>query len=120
MRWLFTLAAFGALSGCSYDAEKSDLTFEITNISQTNLVNHLDVTLTLADGVPHVVHPTFGAQSTPTVELSFSSGGQGGTYTLQVTALDRDQNTFGTATATGPVAEALSPNKKTVALSGGP
>jgi hypothetical protein len=88
------LAAFVALAGCSFDPEKSDLTVNVVNISQsaTDNVNHLDVTLTLPDGSTHLYHPTFGAQSTPSVVLSLATGGQIGPYTLTVVQANRNQS----------------------------
>jgi hypothetical protein len=101
------LAAFLALAGCSFDAEKSDISVTVTNISQTQDVNHLDVTLTLPDGSTQVFHPTFGPQSTTTVDLSLSSGGQTGAFTLKVDEVPHNKTTVGTMTVIGtlPVTE---------------
>ena len=95
-----SLVALLALTACSYDPDKSDITVTVNNISQAANVNHLDVTLTLADG-PHVYHPTFGQQSTTSVDLSLSSGGQTGTFTLKVEQFDRNSTSFGSTTVNG-------------------
>jgi len=100
MRSIF-LAALIALAGCSFDDEKSDMSFEVTNIDQIDNVNHLVVTLTLPDASTHTFQPNFGPQSSNTVSLALSSGSQIGAYSLEVDELDRNSTKFGTVTISG-------------------
>ena len=94
------LVAILALTACSWDPDASDINVTVNNIAQSTTanVNHLDVTLTLADG-PHVFHPTFGPQSGGTIVLALSSNGQGGTATVKVEQFDRNATSFGSATS---------------------
>jgi hypothetical protein len=97
------LAALIGLAGCTFDAEKSDMNFEVTNIdsSTSDSVNHLIVTLTLPDASTHTYQPTFGAVSNPALALALPSGGQTGAYTLKVEQFDRNATSFGSTTTTG-------------------
>lgn len=111
------LVAVLALTACSWDQDKSDMSFKITGISQStnDNVDHLIVTLTLADG-PHTYTPTFGPQSSTEVDLSLSSNGQAGAYTLSVQQSNHNKDTVGapatvtgTLPVTGTVTVALTP-----------
>jgi hypothetical protein len=95
------LVAVLALTACSWDADPSDLTVTVNGISQstTDNVNHLVVTVTLPDG-PHTYTPTFGPQSTSSVDLSINTNGQSGTYTINVVQMDRSANPKGPPTGT--------------------
>jgi hypothetical protein len=87
------------LSGCTFDAQKPDIIVNVTGISQdtTQNVDHLEVTVTLADG-DHPYRPTFQPQATTSVELSFSSGGQAGTYKVVISEADRNGTLYATKT----------------------
>jgi hypothetical protein len=101
------LAVLIGLAGCTFDAEKSDLNVEVTNIAQNEAVNHLIVTLTLPDASTHTYQPTFGAQSNSSIALSLATGGQTGAYTLKIEQFDRNATSFGVVTipnATHPTA----------------
>jgi hypothetical protein len=95
------LAALIGLAGCTFDAEKSDMNFDVENIAQNEAVNHLIVTLTLPDASTHTYQPTFGAQSSTSVILALPSGGQTGAYTLKVEQFDRNATSFGSTTTAG-------------------
>jgi hypothetical protein len=97
------LFALLAVTACSWDPDKSDITVHVTGISQStnDNVDHLTVTLTLADG-PHTYTPTFGPQSSSSVDLSLSGSGQTGPFTVSVQQSNHNKDTIGVAgTASG-------------------
>jgi hypothetical protein len=80
----FSLFAVALLAGCTFDAEKPDIDIVVNGISQSQNVDHLDVTLTRPDSSTAVYHPQFAPQATGSVHLSLSSGGQTGSFTVSI------------------------------------
>lgn len=93
------LTAVGIASACSYDELKAAFTIEVHGIPGT--ASQLLVVVNDSSGGVTNRNPSFGPGSFTDLEVSLPAPSATGVVTINVTALDRDQNLLAGGTFTG-------------------
>lgn len=117
MRLAPLLAALSlALCACTYAEEKPDIHVQVDNVPAG--ANHLEVQLTDSSGAQKDYAPAIGPGAQTSVALAFNAPAAPGTFTVNVTARDRDQNSLATGSVQGSVPTAAT-LQMTLATTGG-
>lgn len=102
MRPLLVLA-LASLCACSYPAEKADVVVQVSGIPRA--ADHLNVIVTPADPAvpPKDYHPAFQPDALPagTLELDLTDPAPAGSFTVAITADDRNQSQLAAGSVSG-------------------